>query len=86
MQEENDNLKSLIMPPAVASNTKQDLELTEKAIEVAEAQTAIRDVLSITLGNIFSFFALLFPPVIVSSLELAARMRGSNKKSDKKSN
>ena len=81
MQEENDNLKNLIMPVAAASNTTQDLGLTEKAVKVAEAQSTLRDVLSVTLGNMFAFFALLFPPVIASSLELTARMRGLNKES-----
>ena len=84
MQEENVNLEKLMMPSADTPNVDPELGLTEKAIETAETQTVIRDVLSVTLGNIFAFFALLFPPLIAGSLELTARMRGSeDKNSDK---
>lgn len=86
MQETNADLEKLMMPLTDTSGVSQDLGLTEKAIEVAETQAVIRDVLSITLGNIFAFFALLFPPLIASSLELTARARGLNKNPDKKSN
>lgn len=85
MQEENTDLENLIMPPPSVSGENRELGLTEKAIEVGEAQAAIRDILSATLGNIFAFFAMLFPPLIVSTLELTARARGLNKDSDNES-
>jgi len=83
MQNDSSNLEDLIMPSDDVVSAQEELGLTEKAIEVAEAQAEIRDVLSLTIGNIFAFFALLFPPVIANTLELTARVRGGKQKSDK---
>ena len=85
MQNDPSSLENLIMPSDDSSRTEEEFGLTEKAIEIAETQVVIRDVLSSTLGNIFAFFALLFPPLIASSLELTARARGLDPDSDQES-
>ena len=85
MQQDHDELENIVMPSSDLSGVDPDLDLTEKALEVAQAQTVVRDVDSATLGNLFAFFALLFPPLIASTLDLTARARGTNKNTDSKS-
>ena len=82
MTKKSSNLEDLIMPSVDVTDTDQKLEFTEKAIEKASSQAVLLDVLTVSIGNIFAFFALIFPSLTVSVIELTSQARQPKKSSD----
>ena len=64
MNEESSTFEDLISPDLPEDTNSEQISLVSEAAETAKSQSEMRDFLSLTLGNLFAFFAILFPPII----------------------
>lgn len=78
MTDNENDIQNLMMPNAGEAPDLSPDGLTEKAIQSASIQAEMKDLFGLIFGNLFAFFALIFPPLIASSLDLTAQLRGSN--------
>lgn len=77
---EKDDLDNLIFPPSIDhSKEGETSDLISGAIDSAKAQTQMRDVLSLTIGNIFAFFSFFFLPVVTKLLNVKINNSKINK-------
>jgi len=77
---EKDDLDALIFPQSIdPSKEGETSDLISGAIDSAKAQTKAKDILSLTIGNIFAFFSFLFLPVITKILNVKIHNSRSNK-------
>ena len=68
---EKDDLDKLIFPQSIDHPKEGDAhDLISDAIDSAKAQTKAKDILSLTIGNIFAFFSFFFLPVVTKILNV----------------
>ena len=72
MNKEPPTLEELISPDLPEDSSPQQFSLVVQAAETAKVQSEMRDFLSLTIGNLFAFFALLFPPIIAKIVDIQA--------------
>jgi hypothetical protein len=69
MNQEPSSFEEFISPDLPDEFSAEEFSLVDDAADIAKGQTEMRDLLSLTIGNLFAFFAILFPPIIAKVID-----------------